>query len=90
MMKHYKILISGLVQGVYFRASTKEKAEELGLKGIVRNMPDGNVYLEAEGEEDRIDLLIDWCKRGPERARVEEVVAEEGPLKKFTSFEVSR
>jgi acylphosphatase len=51
MKKHFNIRISGRVQGVFFRASTKAKAEELGISGFVQNEPDGSVYIEAEGEE---------------------------------------
>lgn len=58
-MKHYNITVSGKVQGVFYRASTKEKAEQLGIKGFVRNQSDGTVYIEAEGEVSQLDAFID-------------------------------
>lgn len=66
-------IISGKVQGVYFRASTQEKAQELGLTGWVRNLTDGTVELEATGEESSIKLLSDWLKVGPNGACVSNV-----------------
>jgi len=73
-MKHLSINITRKVQGVYFRASTKQKADELGLKGTVMNLPNGPVQIEVVGEEESIDLFIQWCHKGPERAEVKEVV----------------
>jgi acylphosphatase len=59
-----------MVQGVYYRASTCERADELGLTGWVRNCADGSVELEAEGARERVEALITWCRRGPAGARV--------------------
>ena len=64
------IFVSGLVQGVFFRAQTKAKAEELGLFGWVRNLPDGRVEILVEGEKEKLEKLIEWAKRGPELAKV--------------------
>ncbi len=89
-MKHYNLRITGKVQGVWFRASTRDKAREVGVNGFVRNEPDGSVYAELEGEESDVQELIDWCHKGPERARVEEVEVEEGSSKGFDDFEVRR
>lgn len=84
---HYKILVIGRVQGVFFRASTKEKAEELNLSGFVQNEPNGDVYLEVQGEETRI--LIDWIKAGgPEMARVDEAIISEGEGQMFVGFKI--
>lgn len=66
----------GLVQGVFYRASTVSRAEELGLVGWVRNCPDGSVELEAEGPGERVEELLDWCRRGPAGARVTGVDVE--------------
>lgn len=85
-MKHYKIFVVGKVQGVCFRKSTVDIAKSLGLKGFVRNEKNGNVYIEAEGEEEKLLLLIEWCKKGTERARVDEVRFSEGSPKQFSSF----
>ncbi len=65
--------ISGRVQGVFFRASTRQKASQLGLSGWVKNLADGRVELEAEGPRDDLEKLIAWAHEGPERARVEDV-----------------
>lgn len=67
------LIISGNVQGVYYRASCKEYASGLGLKGWVRNLDDGSVEALAQGEKERIDRFIEWCKKGPPQAKVEEV-----------------
>jgi len=88
LVKHLNILVSGKVQGVFFRASTKEQADQLGVKGFVRNEPNGDVYIEAEGEEDKLKLFSDWCKHGPNRALVDSVKVEESDFKNFVSFEV--
>ena len=89
-MKHLNIRVSGKVQGVFFRASTKEQADLLGVKGFVRNEPSGDVYVEAEGAESQIQEFLKWCGRGPSRARVDNIKVEEGVLKNFERFEVSR
>ena len=90
MKKHFNIRITGLVQGVFFRASTKQKADSLGVTGLVRNEPDGSVYVEAEGEEDDLTRFIDWCHRGPEHARVEKCEVEEEDVRNFKRFTIAR
>ena len=86
MRKHYKITVAGRVQGVFFRASTKTSADHLNIKGLVKNLPDGTVYIEAEGEEKDLDQFITWCKQGPKAARVERCDVKEGEVKGFASF----
>ncbi|RMG59518.1 MAG: acylphosphatase [Bacteroidetes bacterium] len=73
-MKRYAIRVTGKVQGVFFRQSTQQEANRLGLAGFVRNEPDRSVYLEAEGAEAALQALIRWCHTGPPLARVEEVI----------------
>jgi acylphosphatase len=73
MNRRAEILIRGLVQGVFFRHSTKSKADEFHLTGSVRNLRDGRVEVVCEGAEEDIDTLIQWCKRGPRGAIVEHV-----------------
>lgn len=90
MMRHVNIKISGRVQGVFFRASTKERADALGLSGFVRNEPDGGVYVEAEGSEAAVEKLVVWCHSGPPKARVETVETNEGNATGFNGFEVRR
>lgn len=89
-MRHYNIKVRGKVQGVAFRFSTHAKAIKLGLTGLVKNMPDGSVYIEAEGKEDAINSLIEWCYVGPPRAKVTEVDANESELKGYRTFELKR
>ncbi|MBT1701980.1 acylphosphatase [Chryseosolibacter indicus] len=90
MIKSVSIQVTGKVQGVFFRASTKEKADELGAKGIVRNEADGSVYIEAEGEVRVVDTFIDWCKKGPPRAKVNECLVKDIPLQNFKDFTIQR
>ena len=73
MSEQLHLLITGQVQGVFFRASTKKQADNLGIKGWVRNLPDGQVEVLAEGEAEAIKKLIAWCHNGPLRAHVHEV-----------------
>lgn len=84
------ILVTGRVQGVFYRASAKAKADELGIKGFVQNMPDGKVYIEAEGTDDELDRFKAWCSHGPPRAQVEQVEVKEGEVQNFTSFGILR
>lgn len=90
MIKHISILVTGDVQGVYFRATARDVAEELGLSGFVRNERDGNVYIEAEGPAEQLDKLVVWCKQGPRHARVENVEIKEGEVKGYKRFEITR
>ncbi|MHC2993171.1 acylphosphatase [Pontibacter sp. HJ8] len=89
--KHMSIRVHGRVQGVFFRASTQEKAEELGLTGFVQNEPDGTVYLEAEGGVEALNALEAWLHIGPRRAKVEKVeVEKKAELEGYSSFEQRR
>ena len=86
----YNLKIHGLVQGVYYRQSTVEKALELGIKGTVRNCVDGTVEVVAEGDPEKIKMFIDWCHLGPRGAKVESVDINEQPLKNFSNFIITR
>ncbi|MEZ0469453.1 acylphosphatase [Luteimonas salinilitoris] len=68
-----RFLVSGKVQGVFFRASTREQAQRLGLHGYAKNLADGRVEVLAAGDAGAIDALAEWLKRGPPQARVESV-----------------
>lgn len=68
------ITVVGLVQGVGFRWFTQKRATELGLKGFVKNLDDGNVYIEVEGERRQIDSLIEKLHQGPAFSRVKDVL----------------
>jgi acylphosphatase len=88
-MKCLRLKIKGRVQGVWFRESTKQKADEFEICGWVQNSKDGSVIAEAEGEEEKLQNLIKWCHQGPEMARVEKVEVEEmSELRNYSNFEV--
>ena len=87
MKTNVNVIISGRVQGVWFRASTKQKAEQLGLTGWVRNTSDGNVEAIFEGEEDIVKKMIEWCHHGPPSAQVENVeIKNQDPTNGFDNF----
>lgn len=68
-----QLIIHGKVQGVFFRATARERAEELGLVGWVRNSPEGTVEITAEGEREDLERFIAWCNEGPRNSRVDHV-----------------
>ena len=85
------IIIKGWVQGVFFRASTVEEADRLGLKGWVKNCPDGSVEVVAEGSKNQINVIIQWCHRGPPGARVQNVQLKwEDYLEDLETFSIRR
>lgn len=91
MNRRVSIIITGRVQGVFFRASARETAIGLGLAGWVRNRPDGRVELLAEGPDAGVTALLQWCQSGPPRARVDECRVEDAePLGNLTGFQVLR
>jgi acylphosphatase len=73
LKKRVRLVISGVVQGVFFRESARRRAEALGLTGWVRNQPDGSVEVVTEGDARDVDELVHWCHRGPMGAEVDEV-----------------
>ncbi len=82
-------IINGRVQGVFFRAETQEKAQELDITGRVNNCEDGAVEVHAEGTEEKLDTLEKWLHEGPSAANVENVQSEEVQMKNCTSFEIN-
>jgi acylphosphatase len=83
------VLIFGRVQGVFFRAHTKDKADELGLDGWVKNRGDGGVEAVFVGPPDKVEAMIKWCRRGPPKAEVEKVeISRKQVEKKLTGFEI--
>jgi acylphosphatase len=90
MQKTISIIVSGKVQGVYYRQSTKEKAGELNITGEVRNLPDDSVSIIATGTAEELDQLVEWCRTGPPRARVTSVVTKELTLQAFDKFTITR
>jgi len=88
--KRLHLIIQGKVQGVFFRASTKEKASELGLKGFVRNREDGTVEVIAEGNKNQLQILADWCHIGPDRSTVDRVNTDWLPYaREFKEFTIN-
>lgn len=88
MLKTVTIRVSGKVQGVWYRQSTREKARELGITGVVRNRPDGTVWITATGTDNQLEDLITWCRSGPPKARVMQVETSPETLQEFESFEI--
>lgn len=89
MKKRLQVKIFGTAQGVFFRHSAKLKADELGLKGFVRNEPDGSVHAEVEGEEADLETFLEWCRKGPPLANVSKVEFSLGePHGTFQEFEI--
>lgn len=90
MTRTVNILISGRVQGVYFRRFTKNKAQELGIKGTVKNRDDGRVEIIAQAGNALLDPFIQWCYKGPITARVDnvEIIDIKTDANAFTEFEI--
>jgi len=88
MIRAIKIVVSGKVQGVYFRASTLRVAKELSLKGWVENQTDGTVIIHAEGMENQLQLLIDWCSKGPSAARVDDCSHSPCEIENYDDFNI--
>lgn len=86
--KHIDIRITGKVQGVSFRATTKAVADQMGIRGIIRNEKDGTLYMEAEGDDTLLEVFVEWCNEGPDRAKIENVEVTSGELKNYQNFEI--
>jgi acylphosphatase len=84
-----RVLVTGRVQGVFFRASCADRARSLGLGGWVRNVPDGRVEAVFEGREADVDAMVAWCRHGPPGARVDDVEAERQAPAGATTFAVA-
>jgi acylphosphatase len=89
-VKHLNITITGKVQGVGFRETTKIIANQMMVTGFVRNEKDGSVYIEAEGDNIFLEEFVNWCHEGPDRSRVENVVVSDGEVKNYRNFEILR
>tara|TARA_B100001123_G_scaffold307251_1_gene343292 strand:+ start:985 stop:1263 length:279 start_codon:yes stop_codon:yes gene_type:complete len=88
-LKQIHIFVTGRVQGVFFRQSTRVIAIKNNVNGLVRNLDDGRVEIIAQGEEQNINKLIDWCRTGPANSRVDEFeLKEESITEEFENFEV--
>jgi acylphosphatase len=89
-MQTISIIVSGKVQGVWYRQSTKEKAAALGITGEVSNHPDGTVKIIATGTKEQLSAFTDWCKQGPPKARVTNLDVKELPFHQFNTFTIER
>lgn len=89
-METISITVSGKVQGVFYRQSTRDKAQELGITGTVKNLPNGNVHIMASGTNEQLTQLVTWCKQGPPRAIVSSVDVEKLTPHAFVGFTVQR
>ena len=87
-MVHKQIRVEGRVQGVWYRDSTCKKANALELAGTVKNLKDGAVFIEVEGDEGVVGELVAWLYEGPEKAEVSRIIVEEGNWKGFDGFQV--
>ena len=83
-----RCLVSGRVQGVFYRASTRETAISLGLTGRARNLPDGRVEVVVCGEEERVRALCEWLWEGPPMARIDNVLCEPVSEEHYSGFDV--
>jgi len=84
------LLIKGNVQGVFYRATAKQMANELGLTGWVKNTMEGNVEAMVSGNEHQLEKFTKWCKRGPDKAGVEEVIVTRKEETTFNGFTIVR
>jgi acylphosphatase len=90
MMKRMRVFISGRVQGVFFRAYTRETAMSLNLTGWVRNLYDGSVEAVFEGDDTNVQSMLEWCKKGPPHSVVRHVDASEEPYTgEFRDFRIT-
>ena len=87
---HLDLLISGKVQGVWYRKSAAEQAVRLKLAGFAMNMADGTVRIEAEGPRETLDRFVEWCRTGPPRAVVDNIDVTEGAFVGHAGFHVRR
>ncbi len=89
-METFHLIISGKVQGVFFRETSRKVAEQLHIKGWIKNTFDGKVEALITGEEKEVNEFVNWCRQGPDRASVEEVKISKKQIVFFEKFEVIR
>jgi acylphosphatase len=88
MTQAVDVNVTGMVQGVFFRAEAQQEAHRLGVAGWVRNQPDGSVAAHFEGEPGAVDAMVAWCREGPRRARVEGVDVQDAEHTGAAGFDV--
>jgi acylphosphatase len=84
----YKIHVRGHVQGVGFRWSAAHEAKNLGITGFVKNMPDGSVYIEAEGYREQLEQFVEWCRKGPGSGYVDSVDVDSDRATGYNDFKL--
>jgi acylphosphatase len=89
-MRTVHLVIKGKVQGVYYRASARDVAREVGVTGWIKNMTDGNVEALVSGPEERVEKFIEWCRKGPKSAEVSEVIVNDSKEKPLTDFRITK
>jgi acylphosphatase len=89
-VRSIELRVTGRVQGVFFRATLRDKAQEAGVNGWVRNEPDGSVAAHLEGPPGPVDELVEWCRQGPSGADVARVVVSDVPETGWEGFSVRR
>lgn len=90
MLQTVSIKVYGEVQGVFYRQRTKEIALQLGIRGFVKNLPDGTVEIVATGTAEQLEQLMNWCWQGPAQSNVTDVVSNELSLQQFDRFTIQR
>lgn len=88
MPKRAHVIVTGHVQGVFFRAETEKMAQQLGVAGWVRNLPEGRVEAVFEGDHEAVDSAVAWVQHGPTRAHVTDAEVAEGPVEGLTGFSI--
>ena len=88
MKKSVRLYIQGTVQGIFFRAFVKENAERYNVKGFVRNLDDGRIEVFLEGDNDKVDKMIELCKKGPKHSQIKKVEEKEEKFQDFKNFKV--
>jgi acylphosphatase len=87
-MVRYRVLVSGRVQGVFFRDTCQREANEHSVAGWVRNLPDGRVEAVFEGPPDDVGRVVDWARHGPRRAVVDDITVHPEPPEGLTTFRI--
>lgn len=90
MKKSVRLYITGIVQGVFFRRFIKDNAEKLNVKGFTRNLEDGRVEVFLEGDADRVNQMIDLCKKGPNHSKIKKVDQKRETFQNFKNFKIIR
>ncbi len=85
---NFSVTVTGRVQGVSFRYFAASQADRLRVTGWVKNNPDGSVSLEIEGEPEKVDHMLSWCRRGPKFSRITGIESHPGPVRNYSTFEI--